>query len=394
MLPGKVGLISLIEFSRVASSEMRAAISDLLAQGMQALILDLRSNPGGLLDEVVAVATPFLPQNSLVVSTESRIESSEKHYTKGPPMLPADMPMAVLLNRFSASASEIVAGALQDHNRATVVGQRSFGKGSVQKLLTVPGMEDDRYKDENGNYRHDNWEPLTKDWNGNGEFDFAPHLKLTIARYLLPSGRSIHRELDKDGSIASPGGVEPEVLVSSRTLESWRIEEMLRLRDSRKVRDYVDQHFEANKPLFVGLAENDLRDPSRYPEFDAFMAQLATPLSPDDVRQLVRSEVRRRVQDLRGKEFPAGDFVEDVQLQEAIRVVLAPLGKSTTDIEEYRAAIPPSPAGRLQLAKVERQSMQETIDQITAARKADGKLSPEVLDNLAEMLGKTLRDNH
>ena len=393
MLPGKVGLISLMEFSRVASQELRAALIALQEQGMQALILDLRANPGGLLDEAVAVASPFLPKGEVVVSTESRIEPSEVHRTKSKPMLPADMPMAVLINRFSASASEIVAGALQDTQRATIVGQRSFGKGSVQKLLTVPGLENDRYTDENNNGRHDNWEPLTKDWNNNGEFDFAPHIKLTIARYLLPSGRSIHRELDKDGTITSKGGVDPDVVVAARTLESWRLEEMYRLQQTHKPREYVDQHFAANKELFIQLAENDLRDPARYPGFDEFMAQLATPLSPDDVRQLVRIELRRRVQDLRGKEFPAGDFVEDVQLQEAIRVVLDKRGQNVADIEEYRAAIPPSNRGRIQLAKVERQSVQETIDQITAARKADGKLSPELLDRLAELLEASLSGN-
>jgi len=393
MLPGKVGLISLLDFSRVASQELRAALIALQEQGMQSLILDLRANPGGLLEEAVAVASPFLSKGKLVVSTESRIEASETHRTRGQPMVPAEMPMAVLINRFSASASEIVAGALQDHQRATIVGQRSFGKGSVQKLLSVPGMEDDRYRDENQNGRHDNWEPLTKDWNGNGEFDFAPHIKLTIARYLLPSSRSIHRELDKEGNIKSLGGVDPDVVVSARNLETWRLEEMYRLQQTKKPREYVDQHFEANKELFMRLAENDMRDPARYPGFDELMGQLATPLSPDDVRQLVRIELRRRVQDLRGKEFPAGDFVEDVQLQEAIRVVLDKRGESIADIEEYRAAIPASPRGRIQLAKVERQSVQETIDQITAARKADGKLSPELLDRLAELLEASLSGN-
>jgi hypothetical protein len=357
---------------------------------MQSVILDLRNNPGGLLDEAVAVASPFLKKGTLVVSTQSRVEPSEHRLSTGDPLVPMDMPMAVLVNRFSASASEIVSGALQDQQRATIVGPRSFGKGSVQKLLTVPGMKDDQYKDENGNGRHDNWEPLTKDWNKNGEFDFAPHIKLTISRYLLPSGRSIHRELDKDGNILSKGGVDPDVKVDARNYEGWRIEEMRHLLDSKKVRDYVDQHLDANKELFGKLAENDQHDCKRYPDFDEFMAALGTPLASDDVRYLVRMEVRKRVQDLRGKEFPAGDFVEDVQLQEAIRVVLNKLGKSPTDIEDYKAAIPSSSVGRVAMAKVERQSLQDTIDKLTAAKKADGKLSPELLDRLQELLQKSL----
>ncbi len=390
MLPGKVGLISLMEFSRVASQEVREAILKLQEQGMQAIILDLRNNPGGLLDEAVAVASPFLQKGKLVVRTESRVEPSEKRETKGQPLLPMDMPMAVLVNRFSASASEIVSGALQDQQRATIVGQRSFGKGSVQKLLTVPGLRDDEYKDENGNGRHDNWEALTKDWNKNGEFDFAPHIKLTISRYLLPSGRSIHRELDKDGNILSKGGVDPDVKVEARIYEAWRIEEMVRLQASKKIRGYVDAHFEANKELFGQLAENDQRDVKRYPDFDEFVTSLGTPLAPDDVRQLVRIELRKRIQDLRGKEFPGGDFVEDVQLQEAIRVVLEKQGKTPADIEEYKSAIPPSPLGRVQIAKIERRSVQDTIEQLSAAKKSDGKLSPELLDRLQELLQASL----
>jgi carboxyl-terminal processing protease len=389
LLPGKVGLISLLEFSRVASQEVRAALVELEKQGMESLILDLRGNPGGLLDEAVAVASPFLPKGSVVVRTESRVEPSSTHKTKEPPLLPLDMPVAVLVNRFSASASEIVSGALQDSGRATIVGQRSFGKGSVQKLLAVPGMRDDQYKDENGNGRHDNWEPLTKDYNGNGEFDFAPHLKLTVSRYLLPSGRSIHRELDGEGNILSKGGVEPDLEVKAKNYESWRLEEMVRLQGSGKVRKYVDEQFPANKELFSQLAENDRKDSTRYPGFEEFFNGLGTPLGADEVRQLVRIEVRRRVQDLRGKEFPGGDFVEDLQLQEAIRVVLGKLGKTTADIEDYKAAIPPASRAR-SVATIERRSMQETIDQLAAAKRTDGKLSPELLDRLQEILQKSL----
>lgn len=392
MLPGKVGLISMVEFSRVAADELREALAALQRDGMQSLILDLRSNPGGLLDEAVEVAAEFLPKGSLVVSTESRVERGEKHYTESSADLPADVPMAVLVNRFSASASEIVSGALQDHQRATVVGLRSFGKGSVQRLIPLPGMQNDQFADENGNGRHENWEPITRDWNGNGVFDFAPHLKLTVARYLLPSGRSIHRELDGDGNIISSGGVDPDLKVEARQFDAWRVAEMLRVQNTRKIRDYVDRELPKNEALFVELAENDRRDPARYPGFDDLMAGLGTPLSADEVRQLVRVEVRRRVQDLRGKEFPGGDFVEDTQLQAAIRVVLEKRGLSTADFEEYKAAIPPADHGPIQLAKVERRSVQETLEQVSAARKADGKLSPELLDRLEELLQASLKE--
>ncbi|HUR28860.1 MAG TPA: hypothetical protein VM509_11780, partial [Planctomycetota bacterium] len=239
---------------------------------------------------------------------------------------------------------------------------------------------------------HDNWEPLTKDWNKNGEFDFAPHIKLTVSRYLLPSGRSIHRELDKEGNIVPGhrGGIDPDVAVDGRTYEVWRIEEMQRLQKANKIRDYVDEHWAANQDLFTKLAENDQRETSRYPEFDAFMAKLATPIPADDVRQLIRMELRRRVQDMRGKEFPGGDFVEDVQLQEAIRVALEKLGRTPGEFPEYKSAIPPTTRGRVQIAKIERQSLEETLAQLKLAKTSDGKLSPEVIERLQEMLQASL----
>jgi carboxyl-terminal processing protease len=390
MLPGKIGMVALRDFSRVASAEIRAALLDLQAQGMQGFILDLRNNPGGLLDEAVAVASPFLPRGTKIVSTESRVEESETHFTQGEPIVPMDMPMVVLTNRYSASASEIVAGALQDHERAVLIGKRTFGKGSVQKLLTVPGMQNDLYDDENRNGRRDNWERITRDWNDNGEFDYAPHVKLTIARYLLPSGRSIHRELDADGAIVSPGGIEPDLNVDRAKIDSWRVEEMVKVRDTGLVRDYVDEHLEAYLDLFAELAENDKKDYSRYPDFDDLMARLNTPLPHDDVRQMLRYEIRRRIQDRRAKEFPPGDFVEDEQLQEGIRNVLAKLGMSPADLDEYDATIPEHSTARLTIAAVERASVEEALDQVSRARQGDGRLSLDMLRRLEELLQASL----
>jgi carboxyl-terminal processing protease len=168
-----IGYIKLERFSRTAGDDVRNAIKELRSKGpLKALVLDLRDNPGGLLDIAVDVAEKFLPESSLVVSTRGRRTDSErKYYSDEKPMLP-DVPLAVLVNRNSASASEIVAGAIQDLDRGIIVGTRTFGKGLVQTISRIS---------ENSS------------------------LKITTARYYTPSGRCI-QELDyihrtKDGQV-------------------------------------------------------------------------------------------------------------------------------------------------------------------------------------------------
>ncbi len=168
LMEGGIGYIRLERFSRNAGEEVRQAIRDLKLQGeIRGLMLDLRGNPGGLLDAAVDVASKFLPRGSLIVTTRGKRPEAEKKYlSTEEPVLPS-APMAVLTDRASASASEIVAGCLQDLDRAVVVGTRSFGKGLVQTIV-----------------------PL----------NFGAQLKITTARYYTPSGRSIqevnylHRE--------------------------------------------------------------------------------------------------------------------------------------------------------------------------------------------------------
>jgi carboxyl-terminal processing protease len=167
---GGIGYVRLERFSRNAGEELRQAIREIRAQGeLKGMILDLRGNPGGLLEAAVEVAGKFLPRGSLIVSTKGRgPEGTRKYATNEEPMLP-EIPLAVLTDRGSASASEIVAGSLQDLDRAVIIGTRSFGKGLVQTIV-----------------------PL----------NYGTQLKVTTARYYTPSGRSI-QEIDyqhRDGN--------------------------------------------------------------------------------------------------------------------------------------------------------------------------------------------------
>lgn len=339
LLPGDIGLVELQSFTRGAALDIHSALSELneMAESgkLNGVILDLRNNTGGLLDEAAKVSDLFLPKDQVVVRTESRIAESKVFKTQAADIVPADVPVAVLINRFSASASEIVSGALQDYGRATLIGQRSFGKGSVQNLLRMPGEQDDLYVDENRNRRRDNWENITKDWDGDGEFDFAPRIKLTIERYRLPLGRSIHRELDEEGNIKSLGGLSPDIEIEAKRRETWRLREMRRIQDTRELRKWVSERFDDNVELFKSLAFCDYDDPDAYPGFDDLYTSLDTTLTRDDLRFLLRIEVRRRVQDTRGNAFPLGDFSEDIQLQAAIEDILKKKGMSAEDIKEY-----------------------------------------------------------
>jgi carboxyl-terminal processing protease len=160
-----VGFVRLEQFSRDARSELQAALDDLTGQGAKSIILDLRPNPGGLLEEGIAIADLFLPRGVEVVETRSRNKSENQAYNSPSREHYPGLPLVVLVGPFSASASEIVAGALQDHDRALIIGTTTFGKGLVQTLYPLSG----------GNY-----------------------LKMTTARWYTPSGRSIQKPF-KDG---------------------------------------------------------------------------------------------------------------------------------------------------------------------------------------------------
>ena len=137
--PFKIGYVRLIQFNEPTAEELAKALDELQKHGMQALILDLRNNPGGLLNSAVDVCAQFLPPNTKVVSTQGRVASQQREYaTSGTARQRPQFPMAVLVNEGSASGSEIVAGALKDLRRAILVGETTFGKGSVQNVVQLP----------------------------------------------------------------------------------------------------------------------------------------------------------------------------------------------------------------------------------------------------------------
>lgn len=156
---GYIGLVG--GFQETTDEELLSAISDLRKQNMRQLVLDLRGNTGGLLDKAIKVASTFLPRDQVVLSVKGRSEYSESAVYKSTDNEPEDLPLVILINRNTASASEIVAGAIQDHGRGLIVGETSFGKGLVQHVFPLP---------------------------------YNNGLTLTTARYYTPYGRSLQRD--------------------------------------------------------------------------------------------------------------------------------------------------------------------------------------------------------
>ena len=160
MLQAEVGYVKLNSFTQTAAADVKSAIQKLQAQGMQELVLDLRGNGGGLLIEAVKIVNFFVPKNQVVVTTKGRVTEENRTYkTLEDPFLPT-MPVVVLIDGASASASEILAGSLQDLDRAVVIGETSFGKGLVQRTY---------------------------------DLKYGSKIKITIAKYYTPSGRCVQR---------------------------------------------------------------------------------------------------------------------------------------------------------------------------------------------------------
>lgn len=359
MLPGRVLYLELISFGAEAAPQIAQAVRDAQAGGaLSGVVLDLRNNPGGYLEAAVEIADVFLPRDKLVVSTKSRTQAEERHYTRRPALVDETVPLVILVNDLSASASEIVAGALGQHGRAVLIGERTVGKGSVQQLLRVPGQPaDEPWQDANRNRIRDDWETYT-DVNGNNRHDYAPLLKLTIAYYYLPNGNSIHTLRDHDGRVTQPGGIEPDRVVKIPQLDYPTLRELDRLLGEDVFREYAQRIQELDPDLAVRIAEFDDRDLGLYPGWEEFYAGLGTTLDPQEVRRWVRRSVRALVSDARQKVFPGngflGDFQEDPQLQEGIRLLLEKSGHGTDDFPQYRLlaraeeapAAPPATDGR------------------------------------------------
>jgi carboxyl-terminal processing protease len=234
----KIGYLRLTQFTKLTTDELEKAVTELQASGVKAIIMDLRYNPGGLLGTATEVCDKFLA-GGRIVSTKADRET---------PNLPKDemakadaddvlqTPMVILVNQYSASASEIVSGAMKDHHRALIVGERTFGKGSVQMLFPLSGR--------------------------------SAYLKLTTHHYYLPNGKCIHREEN-----STEWGVDPDVTVEMTP------EQMRAAIDSRQELDILrDADAPAEKKAEVAAKEK--KDPlSQDPQLSAALLLLRLQLA-------------------------------------------------------------------------------------------------------------------
>lgn len=245
MLSDEVGYIDLKDFNQTAAREVKNALVELKGKGMKKLVLDLRENPGGLLDQAVLICNLFIPKDAEVVSNRGKVTEWNKTYTA--PMAPVDtdIPLVVLVNGRSASASEIVSGVMQDYDRGVLVGQRTYGKGLVQ---------------------------TTRD------LSYNTKLKVTVAKYYIPSGRCIqaidYSHRNPDGSVAKVpdslkvafktrngrvvydgGGVEPDVATELPALPTI----VTSLNAKGLLFDYA-LHYRAAHPTIKTAKEFELTD--------------------------------------------------------------------------------------------------------------------------------------
>ncbi len=194
MVDEGIGYIRIRQFQERTDDELDDALTDLIDQGMNALVLDVRNNPGGLLDMAIAVSDRFLDKGKLIVSTKGRIKNQNKEYNAQYVLRHNSYPMVVLVNSGSASASEIVAGAIQDYKRGVILGTPTFGKGSVQTVI-----------------------PLT---DGSG-------LRLTTAYYYTPNGTNIHTK-----------GITPDIVVEAQPYQLGEKKEKMHFIREKDLRQF------------------------------------------------------------------------------------------------------------------------------------------------------------
>mgnify|MGYP001794974007 CR=1 FL=1 len=267
VLPGNIGYVRLKAFEPGCSVKIEDAVARMEREhDIQGLILDLRNNPGGTVVDAVSIVDAFVPAGRTITVMETRNGDDlfTEVETSTPKGTDRDYPMAVLVNRCSASASEMTSGALQGLERATVIGETSFGKGIGQNGAAVQGFSSDTAL---------------------GTSSSAYTIYLTILRYYLPEGRrSIHGV-----------GVEPDISVRRGGLKGTAHSKAMRAVQNKAFKEYVEDLLKNDRELAIQLAANDGGDTGRYPGLKKAHRKVKRYVDLDRMRELVRRELRRQL---------------------------------------------------------------------------------------------------
>jgi len=289
--PG-IGYIKVDRFSESTAEELDQKLKKINAKDLTGLVLDLRDNPGGLLNQAIEIADLFVPRGELIVSTKGRAEGSARPY-RAPSLEKVRIPVVVLINRHSASASEIVAGALQDHDRALIVGETSFGKGLVQSVYTLDnntGMALTTAK-----YYTPSGRLIQRDYSGSA-FEY----------YYLSSALSGHerpretRQTDSGRTVQGGGGITPDVVTPMRELN--RFEALL---TSKEV------FFEYARRLVTGPAASDFQLPVRSAEVPATGTKESKSASQFEVTDAILNDFKEFLR-FRKIDFTDADIQENL----------------------------------------------------------------------------------
>ena len=264
----KTGYIVLAHFNKKAGLETKNALEQLKKEGAERIVLDLRNNPGGLLNEAVTICNLFVPKNEIIVTTKSKIDKHNNVYKTTKEPVDTEIPLAIIVNGRSASASEIVSGALQDLDRAVIIGSRSFGKGLVQRPV---------------------------------DLTYGTQLKVTISRYYTPSGRCIqaldYARKDKNGiatkrdeknytafktkkgrTVYDGGGIQPDIVLEETKLSA--ITEALEKNDA--IFNFATQYYFKNPNLgntIPNISESDYQDFKQFLKSSKFAFDTQTELA-------------------------------------------------------------------------------------------------------------------
>ena len=279
MIDGDTGYLKLGEFTETSNHEVGAALDALTAKGMKRLVLDLRDNPGGALDQAIAISNRFLPRGDLIVYTKGRSRNSDQEYRATEQSDYTHLPMVVMVNRNSASASEIVSGALQDHDRGLVVGETTFGKALVQSVYKI--SEQAGLALTTGRYYTPSGRMIQRPWDG----AFDEYLTYTL-RDQKGERQHSNAELkytDAGRKVYSGGGIEPDKFMPG-PVEGFSPTKFGRqIWGSGQFQRFADQYVAEGDTRFTAASKGKKRIAKNFTVGDAMLEDFRTQLATQKI---------------------------------------------------------------------------------------------------------------